>query len=75
MKYIEEIVPGDAFSHSNSLYLLTIDFKKDGSRLAYNVSNGYPKWFSADTIIDTTNLYTLDKNNTILPVKETPKNA
>ena len=73
MKYIEEIQNGDCFEYQGNKFLLTSDFRKNGNRLAYNLTNGLPKWFNAQDIIHICQIYTLDSNNNIEPVKETPK--
>jgi hypothetical protein len=73
MKYIEEINGGDCFEFGNNKYLLTSDFKKSGSKLAYNLTNGLAKWFDAQDIIEICPVYTLDSNNNIVPIKEYTK--
>lgn len=70
MKYIEELVPGDIFVSENHLFILTIDFKKNGSRLCVSLINGQPKWMNSDSIVHTEQLYKLDNNNNITPIKE-----
>ncbi len=75
MKYIEEIVPGNAFSYNGRNYILTTDFKSNDHRLAYDLESGFPKWFDPICIVDLIQLYTMDHNNNIIPIKETPKNA
>jgi hypothetical protein len=73
MKYIEELNNGDAFVVDQQIFLLTSDFKKNGSKLAYSLKNGNPKWFEASHIVDAIQIYTMDETNTIIPIKETPK--
>lgn len=73
MKYIEELKSGEAFVSENSVFILTIDFKKNGSRLAINLSSGEPKWFNSDSMIDVEPLYRLDKDNNIVPIKQYSK--
>jgi hypothetical protein len=73
MKYIEEIENGDCFEYKGSKFLLTSDFRKNGNRLGYNLTNGLPKWFDAQDIINVCQIYTLDCNNNLEPVKETKK--
>jgi hypothetical protein len=73
MKYIEELNSGDSFSIDNQLFFLTCDFKKNGSRLGFDLNKGFAKWFNADDIVNPIQLYIMDSSNTIIPVKETPK--
>jgi len=70
MNYIEELKSGETFVFENSLYVLGIDFKKNGDRLGISLTNGVPKWFDASTIILKTPIYTLDPSNNIVPVVE-----
>lgn len=73
MKYIEELVYGDAFLYKEEIYLLGIDFKSDGKRLCISLKDGRPNWLNGDTIVEETQIYTLDKQNTIIPIKKTLK--
>ncbi len=73
MKYIEELNNGDIFAVDQHTFLLTSDFKKNGSKLAYSLKNGNPKWFEASDIVDAVQIYTMDEKNTIIPIKETQK--
>lgn len=73
MKYLEEINPGDTFSIDNNLYLLTIDFKKNGDRLCYILSSGCPKWMESKTVVNSTPIYYLDKDNNVIPIKITER--
>lgn len=73
MKYIEELTPGDCFVFKNDYWVLTIDFKNNDKRLCYNLKSGSPSWLNSDNMIDPIQIYTMDKDNTILPIKETKK--
>lgn len=73
MKYLEELELGDTFSLEDKLYILTSDFKSNGQRLCYSLSDGYASWFKNQTIIDHTPIYILDKDNNTIPVKITKK--
>lgn len=69
MKYIEELTHGEIFTVNNKIYLLTCDIKKDRKRLCYCLTDGLPNWFDPDNIIETIELYTLDENQNISPIK------
>lgn len=73
MKYIEEIQPGDCFELKNKFYLLTQDFKKNGDRLCISLEDGFANWISQESIINPTDLFTMDKENTIIAIKERKK--
>lgn len=73
MKYIEELIPGDVFILRGICYLVTCDFKSNGSRLCFCLSEGSPKWFMSDTIVDINPIYYLDTDNNIIPIKESKK--
>lgn len=73
MKYIEEIHNGECFTVDNKHYLLTTDFKSNGYRLAYCLEDGCAKWIKNTDIVDPIQVYRLDKDNNIIPLKETKK--
>lgn len=70
MKYIEELNFGDTFVHNNAHFILTIDSKKDGSKLAISLLDGKPLWFNPTSIVEKISLYTLDTANNIIPLKK-----
>jgi len=73
MKYIEELISGDCFTFKNSYYIISSDFKANGSKLCFNLNSGNPIWMNSDTIVDQIQIYTMDEKNTIIPIKETTK--
>lgn len=73
MKYIEELHSGDCFIIDNKPYLLTTDFKSNGSKLSYCLENGSPRWVRNGDIVEIMPVYKLDKDNNIVPLKETKK--
>lgn len=74
MKYLEELCPGDCFLLSESVFLTTCDFKKE-KKLCYNLFNGSPRWLENNTIVQESQVYTLDNNNNIIPIKPTEKQS
>jgi hypothetical protein len=72
-KYIEELISGDSFSKDSVFYVLTNDFKKNGDRLAISLKDGCCRWFEASTIVENNQLYIMDKDNNIIPIKTTEK--
>lgn len=72
-KYIEELNPGNIFVYERVVYVLTVDFKNNSSRLAYGLVNGNPRWFIGNTIVEPTTLYLLDKDNNIIPLNTESK--
>lgn len=75
MKYIEELNCGDCFTHNASHCVLTIDFKKNGDRLAINLNNGNPVWLKSNDMVSQIDIFTLDKDNNIVAIKERQKDA
>jgi len=71
---LEEISPGDSFRYENNLYILTIDFKRNGDKLCYSLNDGSPKWLESKTVIETDPIFSLDKDNNIIPIKIREKN-
>lgn len=70
MKYIEELHYGDFFIYNSIYFLLTTDFKKNNDRLVISLIDGSSHWLKPETIVEKINLYSLDKNNNIIPLKE-----
>jgi len=75
MKYLEEISSGDCFGLSGKYFILTTDFKKNGDRLAVCLSDGSSKWIKSNDMIDSIDVFTLDKDNNIIAMKERIKDA
>lgn len=69
MKYVEELFSGDIFTYNDSLFILTGDFKKNGSRLGIGLKDGYPTWFNGSDIVKPSQIYTLDSDNNIIPIQ------
>lgn len=69
MKYLEELSVGECFQIKQSHWLLTSDFKSNGKKLCYDLSTGYPQWMDGNTIVEISPIYSLDKDNNILPIK------
>lgn len=73
MKYLEELSLGDTFSFKDQMFVLTSDFKNNGSKLCYSLINGQPCWLMSQTIVEHTPIYILDKDNNTIAVKTTSK--
>ncbi len=68
MKYIEELTPGSTFIKDNQTFILTIDYKKNGSKLAFCLENGSPSWLKASDIVDICPIFKLDSENNVVPI-------
>lgn len=68
MKYLEELIPGSIFSKNDSIFILTCDFKKNGSKLAISLQNGLPAWFSGLEMVDICPIYKLDSENNVVSI-------
>lgn len=76
MKFLEEIMPGDAFKFNEKYFLATSDYKKGNPynyKLCYNMTNGFVQWIQENTLVETLPLFTVDSSGNIVPIKETPK--
>ena len=73
MKFIEELSCGDCFQVDNDFFIVTTDFKKNNSRACISLQSGSSRWFDANFTVDTINIYRLDKENNLIPFKETVK--
>ena len=71
--YIEELDNGESFVLDNSKFVVTCDHKSNGDRLCIDLKNGSSRWLKGNTIIDKVQLFTLDKDNNLIAIKETPK--
>lgn len=73
MKYIEEINPGSCFVYKNKNYILTNDFKFQHNQ-KYNYSilieNGFGEWLPENSVIQSLDLYFIDGDKNIIPLKE-----
>jgi hypothetical protein len=68
MKYIEELESGQTFAKNNNIFILTTDYKKDGSRLAVSIEQGNLRWFSSNEMVDIAPIFKLDENNNVIPI-------
>lgn len=73
--YIEELSPADCFVYQNLSFLLTQDYKKDSSRLAISLADGCSRWFSPSTIVERTDLYTMNNDGHLVLVKTNEENT
>lgn len=70
MNYIEELKFGDSFEYNDICYVLTTDFNKNNLKFCISLMDGFGQWLPGDTIVSKVNLYKLDQNNNIIPIKE-----
>jgi|694.fasta_scaffold92165_5 hypothetical protein len=73
MKYIEELIPGDCFNYLNKHYILSCDFKNNGKRMCVSLEDGFINWLDGGSIINPTDIFTMDKENNIMAIKERKK--
>lgn len=67
-KYLEELKPGNTFENNNNKYILTIDYKKDGSKLCINLIDGSSRWMKSNSMVTELPIYSLDTNNNFSPI-------
>jgi hypothetical protein len=67
------LVPADCFVYQDIIFLLTQDYKKDSSRLAISLADGCSRWFAASTIVEYTDLYTMNSDGHLVMVKNNEK--
>lgn len=73
--FVEELQTGDCFSLDSCYYVVNIDYKKNGDRCCVSLINGNVRWIKGNQIVEKIQIYTMDKDNTIIPIKETKKDA
>lgn len=75
MKYIEELSNGDSFILDGNYYIITSDFKKNGYRLCVDLKTGSGRWINPSENIDNVDIFTFDKDNNIIAIKERKKDS
>lgn len=78
MKFLEEVVNGESFLFNETMFILTSDFKiknKETQRLGINLKDGNPRWIGSNEMVDSIQIYTLDKENNILAIREISKTS
>jgi hypothetical protein len=73
MKYLEELDIGDSYSYNNNSFIITADYKKDGSRLCICLKNGLPQWVTSNTIVEPIDIFILDQQSNIIAIRERKK--
>lgn len=73
MKYLEELNPGDCILWNTEYYVLSSDFKTDGSRMCISLKTGFCRYIKSDTIVSNAPLYTLDTESNIIPIRPVEK--
>lgn len=72
MKYLEELPFGTCFSYQNELFILTQDFTTDKNKCV-NLNNGSVRWMKKQSTVEIIELYRLDHENNISPIKNESK--
>ena len=75
MNYIEELKGGDTFSDKEDKFVITTDFKKNGSRLCINLADGTQRWLESSHIIAKFSVYYIDNDSNIIPLKQDSNDA
>lgn len=70
MKYLEELNNGECFEFQNNCFIITHDFKKNGDRSCIKLNDGSNNWLKPDTIVKIADIFTMDKDNNIIAIKE-----
>lgn len=73
MKYIEEFSSGDSAEINGDYYIVSADFKANGQRMCVSLKTGFCRYFKADTIANPIQLYILDKESNVIPIKPAEK--
>lgn len=73
MKYLEELTIGECFSNNGSNFILTTDFRRNGQKLCINLKDGFLKWLNGDTLVEQIDIFTFDKDNNVIAMKERKK--
>jgi hypothetical protein len=71
--FIEELNAGDCFENLDGKYIVTSDFKKDGSKLSIDLKSGTSRWFKPDIMVTKIGIFHTDKDGNIIALKELKK--
>lgn len=74
-KFIEELSYGDAFIHGDTYYVLSTDYRKNNDKLCFSLIDGSARWFKSSDIVNKAPLFTMDKDNNIIAIKESKKDV
>ncbi len=74
MKYLEELSGGDCFEYNTKYYILSRDFKNNGDMMCLGLFDGFTKWLSPSTIVNSIELLTTDNDKNIVALKHRLKN-
>lgn len=76
MKYLEELEAGDCCTIDKSMFIVTTDFKKNGSKLLINLVTGLPSWYQPSTVCDKILIFSIDEqnNSVFIPLKPEKQN-
>lgn len=74
IKFLEELNGGDVFIVNNNYFALSMDYKKSGDRMCLCLKTGQFQWLAASTMVDKIPVYSMDTENNLIAIKETPKN-
>lgn len=75
MKYLEELLIGDCYQHNECQYVVTTDYKQNGSRLCVSLVDGTTKWMVSDLMVEQIDIFTVDKDSNIVAIKERKKDV
>jgi hypothetical protein len=67
---ISKLIFGCTFSFNDNIFLLTQDRNRKDQRNCINIKNGSSQWIDESTEVQVVPLYTLDKDNNFMPLKE-----
>lgn len=73
VKYLEELEVGDCFEFENCNFITLLDYKKNGNRCCANLKTGSTRWIEPNAVVNISPIYTLDKDNNIVALRETKK--
>jgi hypothetical protein len=69
MKYLEELSPGVLFCYGSEYWILTSDFKRNGSRMCIAIKNGFPSWLASDISVEEIDGYTIDNSSNLVKLR------
>ncbi|HUU87223.1 MAG TPA: hypothetical protein VMX17_05675 [Candidatus Glassbacteria bacterium] len=74
MKYLEELIPGECFTFEKNHYIKLGDYKKSGERCCVSLNTGTTRWLQENIMVDLEPIYSLDRENNVIAIRNTEKN-
>jgi hypothetical protein len=70
MNYLEELKFGECFEYKNIRYIITQDYDSKNKFRCVSLTDGSLRWFDSNSLINPIDIYILDEDNNVCPIKQ-----